>query len=317
MKRSMIITALTLASLVATGCGTSPTSGVPFKSTVRNAAMQKAPAQAANVAVGVSTGNVVLQMSSLREAAKAYSTLATKADVVALEVKLTGPGLSAPLVRRMTAAELTTSNTVAFEGVPVGAFQITLTAFDKSNKGIGTKSTNVQVAADEETKVALQLKLDPTVKTGNVSFSFDLVDGDEVEAPAPTPAPETDEDEDEAEETAPAPTPSPTGDGLAIEVTGKEVVRKLLLLKKLSVTVKVTNESAETLSGAVKIEFYSTSGLFNKETKLVETQTQDVKNLAPGKSVELTLLSTKSASDAEATVHTVLSSSSASTADVE
>lgn len=315
MKRSMIITALTLASLVATGCGTSPTSGVPFKSTVRNSAMQKAPAQAANTAVGVSTGNVVLQMSSLREAAKAYSTLATKADVAALEVKLTGPGLSAPLVRRMTAAELTTSNTVAFEGVPVGAFQITLTAFDKSNKGIGTKSTNVQVAADEETKVALQLKLDPTVKTGNVSFSFDLVDGDEVEAPAPTPAPET--DEDEAEETTPAPTPSPTGDGLAIEVTGKEVVRKLLLLKKLSVTVKVTNESAETLSGAVKIEFYSTSGLFNKETKLVETQTQDVKNLAPGKSVELTLLSTKSASDAEATVHTVLSSSSASTADVE
>lgn len=314
MKRSMIITALTLASLVATGCGTSPTSGVPFKSTVRNTAT-KAPAQAANTAVGVSTGNVVLQMSSLREAAKAYSTLATKADVAALEVKLTGPGLSAPLVRRMTAAELTTSNTVAFEGVPVGAFQITLTAFDKTNKGIGTKSTNVQVAADEETTVALQLKLDPTVKTGNLSFSFDLVDGDEVEAPAPTPAPETDEDEEE--ETAPAPTPSPTGDGLAIEVTGKEVVRKLLLLKKLSVTVKVTNESAETLSGAVKIEFYSTSGLFNKETKLVETQTQDVKNLAPGKSVELTLLSTKSASDAEATVHTVLSSASASTADVE
>lgn len=313
MKRSMIITALTLASLVATGCGTSPTSGVPFKSTVRNTAT-KAPAQAANTAVGVSTGNVVLQMSSLREAAKAYSTLATKADVAALEVKLTGPGLSAPLVRRMTAAELTTSNTVAFEGVPVGAFQITLTAFDKSNKGIGTKSTNVQVAADEETKVALQLKLDPTVKTGNVSFSFDLVDGDEVEAsPAPTPAPETDEDE----ETTPAPTPSPTGDGLAIEVTGKEVVRKLLVLKKLSVTVKVTNKSAQTLSGAVKIEFYSTSGIFNKETKLVETQTQDVKNLAPGKSVELTLLSTKSASDAEATVHTVLSSSSASTADVE
>lgn len=312
MKRSLIITALTLASLLATGCGTSPNSGVPFKSTVNRTATQQAPA-AANTAVGVSTGNLVLQMSSLREAAKGYSTLATKADVAALEVKLTGAGLSAPLVRRMTAEELTTSNTVAFENVPTGAFQVTLTAFDKGNKGIGTKSTNVQVAADQETTVALQLKLDPTVKTGNLSFSFDLVDGDEVEAsPAPTPTPTPDTDE---EETVPS---EPNGEGLAIEVTDKQVVRKLLILKKLSVTVKVTNESTtETLSGAVKVEYYNLKGLFKKELKLVETLTQDVKNLAPGKSVELTLVSTKSADDAEATVHTVLTSASASTEDLE
>ena len=316
MKRSLIATAAVLTLSFLAGCGATPTSGVPFKSTVRgSAAQQKAPAQA-NTAVAASTGAIVLQMSSLRDAAKAYSVQATKADVVALEVKLTGAGLTEPLVRRMTASELTTSNIVAFEGVPVGAYQVTLTALDKSNKSIGTKGTNVQVAADQETKVALQLKLDPTVKTGNLAFSFDIVDGDLIDAPA-EPAPDVDEEEQPAEdeEEATEPAPTPTGDGLAIEITGKETVRKLLLIKKLSVTIKVTNESAKTLSGAVKVEFYNMSGLINKQLKLVETQTQDVKNLAPGKSVELTLVSNKAADDAEATVHTVLSSSTASTAE--
>lgn len=312
MKRSLIATAAVLTLSLLTGCGTTPTSGVPFKSPVRSSTAQKSAAPA-NTAVAAATGAVVLQMSSLRDAAKAYGVLATKADVAALEVKLTGPGLAEPLVRRMTATELTTSNTVAFENVPVGPYQVTLTALDKSNKVIGTKGTNVQVAPEQETKVALQLKLDPTVKTGNLAFSFDIVDGDLIDAPVGS-APDLD-DEPADDEQATEPDPTPTGDGLSIEITGKETVRKLLLIKKLSVTVKVTNESAKTLSGAVKVEFYNMTGLINKQLKLVETQTQDVKNLAPGKSVELTLVSNKAADDAEATVHTVLSSASASTAD--
>ncbi|MNS56721.1 hypothetical protein D3C72_895880 [compost metagenome] len=296
------------------GCGASPTSGVPYKSTLKKPSTAAA-AQTPAVAAGIKTGALVLQLSSLKEASKAaYELLATKADVAAVEIKLTGAGLSAPLTQRMTAEALTTTNTVAFEDVPSGSFQVSLTAFDKTNATIGAKSTAVQVQPDQETKVALQLKLNPTVKTGSgsLAFSFDIVDGDVVDAPAdttPTPAPSA--------------TPSPDADDddadtetLGIEVVGKETVRKFLILKKLSVTVKVTNHNAtETLSGSVKVEFYDTKGLIKKETKLVETLTQSVKNLAPGKSVELTLVSTKAAEDAEATVDTVLSSASASTAD--
>ncbi|MFN3428670.1 MAG: hypothetical protein ACK46X_01825 [Candidatus Sericytochromatia bacterium] len=319
MKRSLIATAaiLALSSLVMTGCGASPTSGVPYKSTVKKSSTNTAVAQTPVAAAGIKTGALVLQLSSLKEATKAaYSLLATKADVAAVEIKLTGAGLSAPLTQRMTAEALKTTNTVAFEDVPSGAFQVSLTAFDIHNATIGAKSTAVQVQPDQETKVALQLKLNPTIKTGSgsLAFSFDIVDGDEVDAPAndttPTPAPSAtpspDADEDDADDTQ----------TLGIQVVGKETVRKFLILKKLSVTVKVTNHNAtETLSGAVKIEFYNTTGIIKKETKLVETLTQSVKNLAPGKSVELTLVSTKAAEDAEATVDTVLSSASASTAE--
>jgi hypothetical protein len=316
MKRSLIATAAILAlSSMLVGCGASPTSGVPYKSTVKKTSTTTA-AQAPAAAAGIKTGALVLQLSSLKEATKAaYELLATKADVAAVEIKLSGAGLSAPLTQRMTAEALTTTNTVAFEDVPSGSFQVALTAFDKNNATIGAKSTAVQVQPDQETKVALQLKLNPTVKTGSgsLAFSFDIVDGDVVDAPAdttPTPAPSTtpspDADEDDADDTK----------TLGIEVVGKETVRKFLVLKKLSVTVKVTNHNAtETLSGSVKVEFYDTKGLIKKETKLVETLTQSVKNLAPGKSVELTLVSTKAAEDAEATVDTVLSSATASTAD--
>ena len=101
---------------------------------------------------------------------------------------------------------------------------------------------------------------------------------------------------------------------LAVEITDKEVVRKFLLFKKLSVTVRVTNQNkSQNLNGQVTVDFHKITGLFTKQDSVVETLTAPVQDLAPGKSLEITLQSTKAADDAEATVNTVVASSSAST----
>lgn len=295
MKRSMIATALTLVALVATGCGASPTAGVPYKATT---AVKRTSTTntAASAAATVQVGSVALQLSSL------------KAD--ALELKLSGPGLSAPLTRRMTADELSASNTVTFDNLPVGSYSVSLTAFDATNKNLGSKSTQVAVQPQMATKVGLQL----TLTSGSLAFT--TVDGDAAQAS--TPATRASTVPATQASTAPAPDgATTTGDAnaaLGIEVTDKQIVRKYLILKKLAVTVKVTNHNpTETLSGTVKIDFYATSGIISKTTKLSETIVQDVKNLAPGKSVELTIQSTKSAVDAQATVNTVVASASAVT----
>lgn len=294
MKRSMIATALTLVALVATGCGASPTAGVPYRASVVKRTSTTNTA-ASTGAASVQVGSVALQLSSL------------KAD--ALELKLAGPGLSAPLTRRMTAEELSASNTVTFDNLPVGSYTVSLTAFDASNKNLGSKTTQVAVQPQMATKVGLQL----TLTSGSLAFT--TVDGDAAQAEPATQA--------STAPTTPAST-APTADdtattgdanaALGIEVTDKQIVRKFLILKKLAVTVKVTNHNpTETLSGTVKVDFYATSGIISKTTKLSETIVQDVKNLAPGKSVELTIQSTKSAVDAQATVNTVVASASAVT----
>ncbi|MFP5502505.1 MAG: hypothetical protein ACLGIN_08440 [Candidatus Sericytochromatia bacterium] len=311
MKRSLIATATTLAlaSIMLAGCGQSPaTSALPSRvsqSQMRPATpMTQAPAYGNpapvlgnNAAAGV--GAVVLQLSSL---GSGYQVQATREDVAEVEVKMTGAGLTQPLIKRMSKAELQTSTTVAFEGVPVGTYSIALAAFDTEGLNIGQKSTSVQVQADQETEVKLQLKLNPTLASGNVKFDFDIVDGDLITEPTPAP------DEEEADE------PEMDTEGmLDVEIVSMDTVRKLLLLKKLEVTLKITNtNTTEHLSGEVKVDFYKMKGLFNKEETLVETLTQEVENLAPGKSVTVTLTSSKSASDAEATVHTIASSATAS-----
>lgn len=311
MKRSLLIpaVALVLSSLVMTGCGQKPATGVmlPSKLTAR----KPAASSATNVATpAAGTGSLVLQLSSL----KGYSVQATKADVAALEIKMTGPGLATPLAKKMTASELKSSNTVAFEGIPVGAYTVSLTAFDAKGANIGQKATDVEVETNQQTEVKLALKLNPSAATGSVKFDFDIIDGDAVaETPAATEEAPATEPDDEATN------PGGSEDGLlGIEIVNKQINRKFLLFKKLEVTVKVTNLNAtEALSGEVKVEYYKMSGLFTKEPKLVETLTQTVSNLPAGKSVEITLQSSKAADDAEATVHTVVSSASASTADEE
>lgn len=315
MKRSLIATAtaLALASIMMTGCGQKPaTSALPARlSPSKVAPKAQAPAYGTQPGALVgnnaaaATGAVVLQLSSLKAA---YQVQATRQDVAAVEIKMTGAGLSQPLVKRMSAAEMQTSTTVAFEGVPVGSYAIALAAFDAQNKSIGAKSTDVEVQANQETAVKLQLKLDPTVTSGSGSlrFDFDIVDGDTVVEPAPSPEPEEETEEPEMD----------TEGMLDVEVVSKDTVRKFLLFKKLEVTLKVTNRNkTETLSGEVKVEFFKMKGLINKEEALVETLTEAIEDLAPGKSVTITLTSTKSASDAEATVHTIASSATASTRD--
>lgn len=310
MKRSLIIPAiaLVLSSLVMTGCGQKPATGVMLPSKLSTKKTSTASGTATTPAAS-GTGSLVLQLSSL----KGYTVQATKADVASLEIKMTGAGLASPLSKKMTAAELKSSNTVAFEGIPVGAYAVTMTAFDAKGNNIGQKGTNVEVTANAQTEVKLQLKLNASTATGSVKFDFDIVDGDEVaETPTATEeTPATGGDEDEAE--------APAGEDeglLGIEIVNKQVNRKFLLFKKLEVTVKVTNNNkSEPLTGDVKIEYYKMSGLFTKEPKLVETLTQKVSNLPPGKSVEITLQSSKAADDAEATINTVVSSSTVSTAD--
>jgi hypothetical protein len=111
---------------------------------------------------------------------------------------------------------------------------------------------------------------------------------------------------------------SPASRALSLEIVDKQVQRKFLLLKRLVVTVRVTNDNpTETLRGEVKVQFHKLKGLLRKTDTVVETLTAPVESLAPGKSMEVTLTSTVSAEDAKATVHTVVASSSASTRDEE
>lgn len=322
MKRSLLTTAaaLALTSLLATGCGQQATSGVPYSqlagsSHATSSNSQRASGLVGNNAAAAQTGRVVLQMSSLR---KAYEVMATRQDVASLEVKMTGPGLDAPLVKGITAADLQTSNTVTFDNVPASTLTVQLTAFDSNAKSIGQKSTSVAVQADQETKVNLQLKLNPTVVAGkgSVAFDFDILDGDVVHAD-PSAEPSTTPSTSPSDEPSTAPSETPSADGtLGIEILDKQIARKYFLFKKLVVSVKVTNHNAtESLNGEVKLDYYHTSGIIHKTTAVSETLTQEVKDLAPGQSVTLTFTSTKAAEDAEATVHTVLASAMASTSD--
>lgn len=292
MNRSMIaaLSAFLMAATLVTGCGQAPSTAIPYRATKRTAlpaaARLAGPATTPVAAQGV--GTVVLKLSALQGAG---------AD--GLEVKLSGSRLPQPLVKRLSAEELTTSNTVAFEKVPAGQYSVSLGAFNAAGQSLGAKSTAVTVTPDGEIGVDLKLRLVPTTASGKLKFEFDLLDGT---TPPTATQPATD-------------APAEEGDAegvLGIEVLDKAVVKKYLLLKRLAVTVKVTNHNAtETLSGQVKVEFIGTTGIIKKETKVVETLTASVSGLAPGQSKEITLQSTKSAIDAEATVHTVAGSASA------
>ena len=312
--RSLTRTAAVLAlALTLTACGGSPTSAArsvsKAKTSPSTAAAPIAPPtgtsgtdQTTTPAAPAATGAVLIMLSSL------------KADGVAgVAVQLTGPGLEEPIGKTLTAEELKTSNTLAFENIPAGKLKAEVAAFDADEESLGATTTDVTIAAEEETRVAIQLTA-PAETAGQVAFKFVSPEAFDAAPVSNTPADEPAADEDEGDATPIDGTPVSGSDkALEVEIVDMQTIRKFLLFKKLEVTVRVTNENpTETLNGEVKIDFHKLKGFFSKEDVIVETLTAPVSGLAPGKSVDITLTSTKSAEDAEATVHTVVSSSSAS-----
>jgi hypothetical protein len=305
MKRSNFVLVLA-AAIALTGCGKSS----PTSSSSRLAAVSTTPAVTAPVAQGyspaqfastqpVATGKFVLALSSL-----------TTGGVAAIDVTLTGAGMAQPLTKRLTATDLKNSNSLEYDNLPAGALTATLSAFGSNNAKVGEQSATIQVLANQTNKLSLKLTGSP--------FSFTQVDPNAATSQPADDMPADVSDDGSASSggtTGSAPDTDTEGT-LGIEVVNKEVVRKFLLFKKLSVTVRVTNNNrTETLNGKVTVEFHKMAGLIFKEDEVVETLTAPVTGIAPGKSVEVTLQSTKSAEDAEATVDTVVSSSSASTRD--
>jgi hypothetical protein len=320
----LILAAVVLAvATTSTGCGGNPTAkGLPASTAKRAStpvakAPRTTPAKPATPATPASpapvapasneVGTVMLMLSSL------------KADGVhGLAVQLTGPGLEEPIGKTLTAEELRTSNTLAFENIPVGALKATVAAFDKDEEMIGETATNVDVKVGKEAKVAIQMSA-PAVAAGPVKVDFKFVEASTFDAKPTTasPAPTTETEEEEPPvPTTPTPKPSPTTNGkaLTVEILEKASIRKFLIFKKLEVTVRVTNASTtETLDGEVKVEFHKVKGFLTKEDVIVQTLTAPISGLAPGKFTDVVITSTVSAEDAEATVHTIVASSSAST----
>lgn len=302
LRSTTTIAALALA-LALTGCGkSSPTSSSSQLSALASTptapiAQGYTPGTTGTTGTSASTatGTFTLQLSSLKDAQIAF-----------VEVSLAGTGLATPVTKRLTAADLASSNTLAFEHIPVGSLQATLAALDAGGNAIGTKATSVNVAANQETKLQLKLAASPT-------FGFDVVDPNAIANTSSSTIDPSTALSDAISE-SPSTVSEEDNGALAVQITDKTVVRKFLLFKKLSVTVKVTNQNkGQSLNGQVTVDFHKVTGIFTKEDSVVETLTAPVQDLAPGKSVEITLQSTKAADDAEATVNTVVASSSAST----
>lgn len=313
--RKLILAVAVLAvATTATGCGANPAAkGLPA-STAKKAPAPVAKAPAAPVApasqapvapASTEVGTVMIMLSSL------------KADGVhGLAVELSGPGLEEPIGKTLTAEELRTSNTLAFENIPVGALKATVAAFDKDEEMVGETATDVDVKVGAEAKVAIQMSA-PAVAAGPAKVDFKFVEASTFDAKPTTASPEPATDEEEppvATTPTPKPTPTTNGKALTVEILEKATIRSYLIFKKLEVTVRVTNDSTTaTLDGEVKVEFHKLKGILTKEDVIVETLTAPISGLAPGKSADVVLTSTVSAEDAEATVHTIVASSSAST----
>lgn len=319
---SLTRTAAVLAlALTLTACGSNPTA--PARSVKKPSTSTAAPAPTAPATGTPATGTPAAQAPANPAATGAVMIMLSslKADGVAgVAVQLTGPGLEEPIGKTLTAEELKTSNTLAFENIPVGKLKAEVAAFDKDEESLGATTTDVVIKADDETKVAIQLSA-PAETAGQVAFKF--VAPDAFDAAPATPAPttpdedadEADEDEDETgadDEDTSSDDDAATGKALEVEIVDMQTIRKFLLFKRLEVTVRVTNEGSKTLNGEVKVDFHKLKGFLTKEDVIVETLTAPISGLAAGKSVDITLTSTVSAEDAEATVHTVISSSSAS-----
>lgn len=304
--------ALLAAAMTLAGCGKSPATAPlprvtrPVTAAVKPAVAPPAAAVAEAPAVApavpqIQTGKLSLELSSLQAP-----------GVAGVGIELTGAGLSEPIGQILSPDDLKTSNTLVFEHLPAGALIARVVAFNDQEAVLSESSQPVQVLATQEAKVGLQLSAS-AVESGPVRVEFKFVSPD-VAGDA-TPVETAGPSRTAANASAPRST-APLSKALKLEIIDKQIVRKFLLLKRTQVTVRVTNDNpTETLQGEVKVDFLKVKGILKKSQEVVQTLTAPITSLAPGRSVEITLVSTVSAEDAEATVHTVLASDSASTQD--
>lgn len=306
MKPTTLATIFVLTATLLAGCGKSPATATSSYSKLSKLASQPTP-QPQPVAQGydpnttaattTQTGTLMLGLSALND---------TSGTVDTVDITLSGPGLDQPLEKKLTAQDMATSNTLDFDHIPASTLTASLHAMDKSGADLGTKTTTITVQPNAQTKVQLNLTAAP--------FSFTQTDGTTTSAGSTTAASGTTADSGTTPGTSEAVAPSTANGGssdgaLGVEIVNKQVSHKFLILKRLSVTVRVTNHNTtETLNGQVVVDFHKMSGIFSKTDKIVQTLTQSVTALPPGQTVELTFASTKSADDAQATVHTVLAS---------
>lgn len=302
MKRLMMTAVLATAMALA-GCGRNTATSAYRASTATKAPVAAPQAQGTYaVAPLADTPTGASQLNSAATGALKLQLSALQASgLLGIEVALSGGGLSTPVVQQLTAAQLSRSNTLAFERLPAGNLTLNFTAYGAGEAVVGTAQQAVTIKATGETALSLGMAL------ANGSFSVGA-------GVAPTTGATTDAvvGDDASVDTT---TPVAGLNQLQVEITAKEVVRKLLILKKLAVTVQVTNPGSVPLSGLVTVRFHKVKGIFTKTDAIVETLTEQVTNLPPGRSMELTIQSTVSAEDAEVEVHTTTGSTSANTRD--
>lgn len=302
MIRSALVTTVALAIAASmAGCGKSPNS-VSSYSQLTHLSTVASPTPP--VAQGYDPGTVSTGTTAITGTVTGTSAATTGALLLSLSslvddsgkvadvsISLNGGGMAAPVQQQLTSAQLAASNTLDFEHIPASALTVTLTAHDATGTTLGTQSTTINVGAGSQTKASLTLTASP-------SFGFtQAASGGTGTSTGTTGSTATGGDDEGV---------------LGVEITSKEVERKFLLFKRLAVTVVVTNHNAtQALNGEVVVQFHKTSGIFTKTDNVVQTLTQDVSGLAPGKTQEFTLESNTSADDAQATVHTVVATQSA------
>lgn len=144
---------------------------------------------------GVYSGEAQNLYGKLRIAftASEFNTQATAAEVNSLKLTVSGEKLAAAIVKTVARAD---SSAVEFPGLPIGAISLKVQALNASGNEIGVINQDaIEIQAGKTTKVALKLKLNPTVvseQNGNLETDLTIEDGDVVNTnptPAPTAAP--------------------------------------------------------------------------------------------------------------------------------
>jgi hypothetical protein len=106
-----------------------------------------------------------------------YGTQATSADIASIKITLSGSKLASTITK--TVAKDATS--AEFPGLPIGSVALKIQAFDASNTEIGVVSQDtVAIEGGKTTKVALKMKLVPTVTAGDLDVDLSIEDGDVV-----------------------------------------------------------------------------------------------------------------------------------------
>lgn len=106
-----------------------------------------------------------------------YGTQATVADIASLKVTLSGSKIATPIVKSVAKD----AASVEFPGLPIGNVAIKIQAFDAANAEIGVVNQDaIAIQGGQTTKVALKMKLVPTVTSGDLSVSLAIEDGDVI-----------------------------------------------------------------------------------------------------------------------------------------